>query len=69
MTRAKTSRNDKLIALYAKGFSFRELAARFRISMQCANQILLRFAPHLIRPKGDTTQHSTGLASMQRRRR
>ena len=58
---------DRIADYYARGHSLRETAAKFGISMQRVHQLLLRDKPKLIRAPYDTSQHSTGLYSSQRK--
>lgn len=61
------SRDEALATYYHRGFSMRETAVEFSISLERVRQILRRDFPHLIRRAYDTRQNSTGLASNQRR--
>jgi hypothetical protein len=47
----KRRRNSKLVSLYGEGFSLNQLARRFRISRQRANQLCIR-AGVSMRPRG-----------------
>ena len=59
--------SDKIAAYYKRGYSLRETAAKFGISMQRVHQLLLRDKPKLIRAVGNTSQNSRGLYSSQRK--
>ena len=60
-----TPRDKALVAYYRNGFSMRETAANFRISLERVRAILRAHAPKLIRRVGDTRNNSTGLNSNQ----
>lgn len=55
-----TDRNKRLVEFYKRGFSMREVASQFKISVQRVQQILRMNAPQLIRPIGDRRNNSTG---------
>lgn len=61
------TRDEKLIELYRSGHSMREVGEAFDISFERVRKILRRSAPHLIRPIGDTRNHSSGRAAGPRR--
>jgi hypothetical protein len=48
----KRDRNLRLILFYHEGNSMRETADRFSLSLERVRQILVRDAPHVIRPQG-----------------
>ena len=54
----RKKRNTKnIVAYYARGFSLRETASRFGLSMQRIHQLLRRDKKKIIRPPYDTRQH------------
>jgi hypothetical protein len=62
-------RNDRLAAYYKRGFSLRETAVRFKLTMSRVHQIIRDYYPELMRKPYDTTQHSTGAHSGTRANR
>ena len=45
-------RNFQLAAYYQKGFTMRETALHFEVSLERVRQILRKYYPNLIRPVG-----------------
>jgi hypothetical protein len=58
---------DELISLYELGYSMREVAKAYSISVERVRQILRANAPHLIRCVGDTRNNSSGKHSSKNR--
>jgi transposase len=64
----KDDRNRAVVRYYAEGFSMRETAAHFGVTMQRVHQILKGYDPESIRPAHDTRSNSRGLSSSARSR-
>ena len=52
MAKEKVSRNRKLVQLYQKGHSIRQVASKLGMTFQRVHQLLQREAPKIIRPIG-----------------
>lgn len=65
--KAKYGRNAEMADYYKQGFSMRETALAFDISLERVRAILRQHFPRMIRPAHNTCNNSTGLSSSARR--
>lgn len=59
-------RDSEIIKYYKLGYSMRECAKCFGVCLETVRRTLKAFAPKLIRPIGDTRNHSSGKAASNR---